>query len=81
MDHLDDVNTLNLKITPMIMPPPVVYGHQVPIFVCTADDMEATKVDLALQQVPMELDSVCKQIKFLFKPYRLCLTSMGSIIF
>lgn len=49
--HLDDVNTLNLKITPMITPPPAVYAHQVPIFVCSAEDMEATKVDLTLQQV------------------------------
>lgn len=49
--HLDDVNTLNLKITPIIAPPPAVHGHQVPIFVCSADDMEATKVDLTLQQV------------------------------
>ena len=52
--HTDDINTLNLKITPIIAPPPAVYGHQVPIFVCSADDMEATKVDLTLQQVGAE---------------------------
>ena len=69
--HLDDVNTLNLKITPMIVPPPAVHAHQVPIFVCAVDDMEATKVDLTLQQVMEELSytlyCVVKALQFFFE--------------
>ncbi|XP_065909440.1 GATOR1 complex protein NPRL2-like isoform X2 [Dysidea avara] len=53
---IDDVNILNLKITPMIPSPPPVCHHQVPIFVCSASDVEATKVDLTLQQIVPYID-------------------------
>ena len=50
----------------MIVPPPAVHAHQVPIFVCSADDMETTKVDLTLQQVMEELSGTLYCLAKLF---------------
>ena len=75
--NLDDVNILNLKITPMIPGPPPVCHHQVPIFVCSASDVEATKVDLTLQQVTL-VD--VGNLILIVACFRLFLTLMASII-
>lgn len=78
--NLDDVNILNLKITPMIPGPPPVFHHQVPIFVCSAGDVEATKVDLTLQQVRWYLLWMLVILSLSIACFRLFLTSMASII-
>lgn len=48
--NIDDSNCLYLKLSPSLQTPPIVHGHQVPIYICTKEDI-ATCWDLTIQQI------------------------------
>ena len=52
--HTDDVNALNLKVTPPLPHPPTVKDYDVPIFSCDVQNLSDLEWDLGIQQV-----SVC----------------------
>ena len=49
--HADDVNALNLKVTPPLPHPPTVRDYDVPIFSCDVQNLSDLDCDLGIQQV------------------------------
>ena len=49
--HTDDVNALNLKVTPPLPQPPIVRDYDVPIFNCDLQNVSDLEWDLGIQQV------------------------------
>jgi hypothetical protein len=47
---IDDTNCLYLKLSPSLPTPPIVYGHHVPIFICSKEDIDMC-YDLTIQQI------------------------------
>ena len=49
--HTDDVNALNLKVTPPLPQLPTVRDYDVPIFSCDVQNVSDLDWDLGIQQV------------------------------